>query len=913
MKQSSGLTIAIALAGVVFAALGCVGIWTDWLWFESIGRQAVFIKVLVTEVKVGVAAGGALLAFLVANLLLADRLSRVGYLKTGERTIELPGAETMGRQSVAGAFAFIVIVTLMTGLEAAGHWDQYLSFVNATAFGVKDPVFGRDVSFYVFGMPFLNFLYRNAMSAVTMGFVVSLFVYMMKRGFVITGKWIYFKPSFYVHLSLLGCVLFLVRAAGYVLMIYGMMYTSRGYLAGPGYVDVHVRVPLMWWLAGASVAAAVICAANSFFRSWKLPAVAVGLVVALSGVGAVAPAMYQALRVKPNELAMEQPYIKHQIDMTRAAYGIDQVDERPFDADGTIDARALADNQLTIKNIRLWDAKPLLQTYQQLQEIRPYYKFDKVDVDRYTIDGELRQVMVSARELSQEDLPSRAWINEHLSFTHGFGAVMSPVNKSTGEGMPDFFIRDIPPVSTAGIAVTRPQIYFGELAGDYVFTNTRSKEFDYPIGNKNHFDTYRGDGGVVIDSILKKAAFALRFSSLTMLLNTDITTTSRIQMYRNITGTGTSAGRVEKLMPMLAYDTDPYLVIDSKGRMKWIIDAYTLSSNYPYAARSKSASSSFNYLRNPVKAVVDAYDGTISYYVFDDSDPIVRTYMKIFPGLLRPRSEMPADLQAHARYPQTLFNVQSEIYMTYHMREPQVFYNKEDQWTRPNEIFYQDKTRVEPYYTIMRLPGVDKEEFVLLMPFTPVGKDNISAWMCARSDGDRYGQLLVYRFPKKRLIYGPLQIEARIDQDPEISRQFTLWSQKGSQIIRGNMLVVPIAGSLLYVEPIFLKAEKGEIPELKRVIVSSGDKVVMAESIDEALAALFGTDFSSEDDTPSQPQTAAGNKEAAATSLSPSEAIRIGLEHLEKAKDKLRGMDWQGFGRELDSLEKTLRKGGGKD
>jgi uncharacterized protein len=902
MKKNISWAIVFIAIAAIPAIFNLARFYTDWLWFSQLGYQSVFTTIFWTRIKLGVIFGTVFFACMAINLLLADRLSRVGFIKMGDHTIELPGSETLGPNIKLIMLAASAFLSFLMGMEAGSRWDMVLKYFNPTAFGLADPLFGRDISFYVFQLPFLGYLYQWATIVIFFSLIASAIVYGYKRGFVITGRGIHFRSSLYSHLSALIAVGFAIKSFGYRILAYTLLTNSHGFVSGAGYTDIHVRLPILTVLSAVSLLCAAIFLANIYLRSWKPPLAAAVLIFIASAAGAAYPEAIQRLRVVPNEISMERPYIKRQIDFTREAYDLNRIEVKPFAAAHSLSADQIRNNELTIKNIRLWDSRPLLQTYTQLQAIRTYYSFNDVDLDRYFINGEYRQVTVAARELSYDKLPARKWINERLSFTHGYGLCMSPVNRFTPEGMPDFFIRDIPPTSIAGPKIDQPQIYFGELSNDYVFVDTSSEEFDYPLGEKNVRAVYKGAGGVKLDSFFKKAAFAIRFSSLSTLLNTDINNKSRVMIYRNIVGTKTDAGLAARLMPLIYYDTDPYIVIDG-GRLKWIVDGYTATSAFPYSQMfaDDQSQTQFNYIRNSVKVVIDAYDGTADFYIFDDSDPIVKTYSKIFPGLFHRRDEFPESLRAHIRYPLFLFKTQTIVYSAYQMTDPRTFYNKEDLWSIPKEVFYQSEQQLEPYYTIMKLPGEKKEEYVLMMPFTPAKRDNLSAWMCARNDGARYGQLLVYKFPKKKLIFGPFQVEARIDQDPEISKQFSLWNQGGSQIIRGNMLVIPIEDSLLYVEPVYLKAEKGDIPELKRVVVSAGEKLAMGDNLELAIEKLLGATGLSAEPVSSAPAT------KPAEQFSIENIVLKSLNYLESAKQKARDLDWKGFGEQLDALEKTLR------
>ena len=585
-------------------------------------------------------------------------------------------------------------------------------------------------------------------------------------------------------------------------------------------------------------------------RIWPL-VTAFGLCVLVSIGGAIYAAGLQRFVVAPNEQAREAPFIVHNIAATRDAFALQRVEERELSGDAALTRRDLDANAVTLSNVPLWDHQPLKDTFSQIQEIRTYYDFVSVDNDRYMINGEYRQIMLSARELNPDSLPNRNWINEHFTFTHGYGLTLGPVNQVTREGLPTLFIRDLPPVSTVDLPVTEPSLYFGELSNDHVFVKTKTKEFHYPKGEDNVFTTYNGTGGVSVGSFGRKLLFALRFRSMKTLLSDDLTSESRILYHRRI------ADRVRLIAPFLEYDSDPYLAID-QGRLFWIQDAYTTSDRYPYAQRAGN----INYIRNSIKVVIDAYHGTTTFYAIDPRDPIAATLGRAFPGLLTPVAKMPAGLRQRMRYPQTIFAIQAAMFSTYHMDRPDVFYNKEDQWEVPAIGTPGGEQRMEPYYAVMRLPGETQAEYIQMLPFTPRQKDNLAAWMVSRSDGDRYGDLVVFKFPKQKLIFGPRQVVARINQDQVISPQITLWSQQGSQVIQGTLLVIPIEESLLYVRALYLKAEGGTIPELKRVIVAHQNEIVMEETLDAAIDRLFGKPGSA---GPAAPRPDAGAAASPAT------------------------------------------------
>ncbi|MFQ5800945.1 MAG: UPF0182 family protein, partial [Candidatus Hydrothermarchaeales archaeon] len=655
---------------------------------------------------------------------------------------------------------------------------------------------------------------------------------------------------------------------------------------GPGYTDLTVTLPALKLLTTLSILTGVSMILNIWV---KRPWFSAAMVVLLFGVHLLGLGLYagvvQEYRVRPNEIIMETPYIQNNIKYTTQAFGLGDVMESMFEVDTNLTAADIEKNALTIENIRLWDPRPLKDTYSQIQEIRLYYEFNDVDVDRYDINGNFVELMLSAREIDPSGLPTSAqnWINEHLVYTHGYGVVASPVNRVTPKGLPELLVKDIPPI-TQHFEIDRPEIYFGEMTDDYVIVNTGTEEFDYPLCDENQYTTYAADSGVLLSSFVRKLAMSMRFGTPKMILSEYITPESRILFKRNIKViTGTIA-------PFLSYDRDPYIVA-ANGRLYWIADAYTASTRYPYS----TPYSKINYVRNPVKVVIDAYTGETNFYIVDDSDPIILTYSKIFPGLFKPFQEMPGDLKAHIRYPEDMFSIQAEVYSKYHMKEARVFYNLEDMWNIPNELYESKKIEMVPYYIIMKLPGEEKEEFILMQPFTPRNKNNMISWMYGRSDPEHYGKLGVFKFPKQELIFGPLQVEALIDQDSRISEQLTLWGQVGSRVIRGNLLVIPIESSILYVEPLYLLAEQSRLPELERVIIAYGDSIVMEENLESAIAAIFGM--------PTEPSPL-----PAETDLTKEDLASRALLHYNRAVEELKAGNWSRFGKELAALEEVLRQ-----
>jgi len=753
-KYSPWIFLVAVFVGFVFFS-SIVGFVTDWWWFSELGYSQIFIKSLSTKVVLGLTATIFALVFLLTNLLLAIR-SKVPWMTTLPESLVGQPISLDNRLVKKLAIAISLVVALFFGLAAAASWQEVLKFFSATVFGVADPIFGRDITFYLFSLPVFQIGLGLIKTLIFLALIGCALVYFLRGSFNLSNlgslKQVEVKPKARAHLGALLALFLTTVAAGTYLSLFKLLISQSDPVFGAVFTDVTVRIPILW----VSIFTASLAAAMAAFWGYKgklSPLIgAVSLYVLVGFASAVIPFLVQKLVVAPNELVKETPFIKHNIAATRTAFALDKIEEREILGDKPITAADISANNLTVKNVRLWDRQPLLSTFSQIQEIRTYYEFGEVDNDRYIIDGEIRQIMLSPRELASASLPSRTWINEKLTFTHGYGVTGGPVNLVTPEGLPVLFVKDLPPKSTVEeLKITRPEIYFGELSNDYVIVKTKSREFDYPKGEENVYTTYEGKGGVEINSFLRRLLFALRFQSLKLLLSNDITNESRILYYRNI------AERVSKIAPFLTFDEDPYIVI-ADGRIYWIADAYTTSNLYPYSQPLRLNGKSINYIRNSVKVVVDAYDGSVTFYQADTEDPIIKTYAKIFPGTFRPLSQIPQSLVSHLRYPEDIFALQTAIYTVYHMDDPQIFYNKEDQWEIP-AIASEGGTsagpglpRLSPRHIIMKLPGEEKEEFILMLPFTPRAKDNLSAWMVARSDGENYGELLVYRFPKDKLI-----------------------------------------------------------------------------------------------------------------------------------------------------------------
>jgi uncharacterized protein len=904
---SRRLTLLGLLVAVFFLLPSAVQFYTDWLWFAEVGYQGVYARGLTTQSTLGLVAFGLGFAVLYLNLRLAFRVlvrrEIVVVTPEGPRAIVVDPTRLRPLLGLVAAGGAALLATM-----AASNWETWLVYWNGVSFGKTDPILGYDVGFYVFQLPFLHGLRAMVMLTLALTTLGVGLVYVgagqlrvsLARGFMI-------RPVAQTHLAVLAGCWLVTLAFGAWLAIPELLTAPSGLITGATYVDVQARMPAL--RAAAIVATlGVLLTAYQVVQPRLWPTfTAFGLYAAVSLAGAGYAAALQKFVVGPNEQARESPYIVHNIAATRDAFALERVQERELSGDAALTRRDLDANAVTLRNVPLWDHAPLQQTFSQIQEIRTYYDFVSVDNDRYLINGEMRQIMLSARELNSESLPSRNWINEHLTFTHGYGLTLGPVNQVTREGLPTLFIRNIPPESTVDLQVTEPSLYFGELSNDHVFVRTKTREFHYSKGEDNVFTTYEGKGGVSVGSFARKLLFALRFRSMKTLLSDDLTAESRVLYHRRI------AERVRLIAPFLDYDGDPYLAID-QGRLFWIQDAYTTSDRYPYAQRAGRV----NYIRNSIKVVIDAYHGTTTFYVIDAKDPIAATLGRAFPGLLTPVAQMPAGLRARMRYPQTIFSIQASMFSTYHMDRPDVFYNKEDQWEVPAiGSAAGEQARMEPYYAVMRLPGETQAEYIQMLPFTPRQKDNLAAWMVSRSDGDRYGDLVVFKFPKQKLIFGPRQVVARINQDQVISPQITLWSQQGSQVIQGTLLVIPIEESLLYVRALYLKAEGGTIPELKRVIVAHQNEIVMEETLDAAIDRLFGKAGATAPPSaalavasaaPAAPPAAVAAVPVEKASPAEAELTAQALAHYERALAAQREGNWALYGEEIKKLGEVLKK-----
>jgi len=866
------------------------------VWLSSVNYLSVFWKIITTQLGIGIFFATLFFVLSFMNFNYARRFAPPIQVEESPENGERPEMQIyrtlqsfqISKRLVIG---LSVVLAILMGISESVNWKTILMYLNRVPFGVNDPVFGHDIGFYLFSLPFLEYL-RNWLSfAIGLILVIVLVVYVAKKAIRFEYRKLSIEPPVKLHLSLLLGAYLLVQAASFWINSRKILYSSQGLIYGAGYTDININLLALRISMILCIVAAIAVFVTAKNQNVSLPIMSIAAIfIVYIVLGGVLPGIFQRVFVSPNELARERPYLVNNIEMTRLAYGLDKIDEVDFPFEGQLTFEDIQNNPETINNIRLWDWRPLEQTYNQIQAIRLYYDFLDVDVGRYYLNGDYQQVMISAREMNSAKLAQEAqtWVNQRLTFTHGYGAVMTPVNRVEPDGLPHLYIKDIPPISSVDLKVTRPEIYYGEKTEKYVIVDTDNREFNYPMGTDNVYTHYEGTGGVSISSLVRRLLFAVHFRDVNILLTRSITSDSKIMLHRNV------VDRAMQVAPFLVYDRDPYIVICDEGRLYWIQDAYTISDKFPY---SEPYSSAFNYIRNSVKVVVDAYNGDINFYVVEPEDPVIQVYQNIFPDLFKDINDMPEDLRMHIRYPVDLFQVQAEMYSSFHMQNPDVFYNREDYWNIPNEIYSANEIRMEPYYVIAKLPGLVEEEFILITPFTPSNRNNMIAWLAARNDGEDYGKMVVYKFPKDRLVYGPMQIEALIDQDSEISQQITLWSQSGSTVIRGNLLAIPIEEAVLYVEPLYLRAETGEIPQLRRVIVSNGSTVAMDVDLDSALRKLFGMALEIEEIT----REIILEEGATLKNL-----IENALQNYSAATDAAREGNWSQYGIHLNQLEDAL-------
>ena len=943
--------IGIGFVGALLLWLG-FSIFPEWLWFENLGFSPVLWTMLLSKFGFGLVVWLFLALIIGANIYVANRLSprtrTGGNLKFADDYVSQFGLPAATPKTLVTAF--ILFFTIYVASKSSTQWDLVLRYLYQQPFGITDPVFNRDIGFYLFSLPFYIFIQNGLLVLFVVAALATMGWYLEKGALKIDGDLsslqdsppalpkIILAENVKKHLIFLGGIVALLLAWAYHLKMFGLLYSAQGPAFGASYTDVHIKILAYKVIIFISIGFAAVLFINAFkFRVkiiWISSVIWIGVILVL---GTGFPILVQKFIVKPNELAKETPYIAYNIDYTRKAYNLDKIKVVNFEVNDRLSAQDLKQHDVTIQNIRIWDERPLLQTYRQIQAIRLYYDFNNVDVDRYLIDKQYRQIMLAARELVVNKLPAQAntWVNRHLTYTHGYGLAASPVNEVTSEGLPRLFIRDLPPSFEPDLKIVRPEIYYGEKTEEYVLVKTKAREFDYPKGDKNVYTTYQGKGGIHIKSFFRRLLFAIEFLDPQILFTTYLNPESRIMFKRRI------SRRTNSIAPFLDYDGDPYLVVSS-GRLYWIQDAYTTSAMYPYSQRSHSPfkNRQLNYIRNSVKVSIDAYNGDVVFYMIDEKDPIVKTYARIFPDLFKPFKEMPAELKEHIRYPKDLYKIQMETYTKYHMEDVQVFYNQEDLWQIPDEIYGERRQKMEPYYIIIKLPEDQKEEFFLMTPFTPSKKDNMIGWLAARCDLPNYGNLLVYKLPKEKLVYGPMQIEARVDQQTEISRELSLWGQRGSRVIRGNLLAIPVSETFIYVEPVYLEAIQEEnqmsptgtsqpdggakpqrtgaredpqmevaraasLPELKRVIVAFGNRLIMEKNLDKALSSILDVGIS--------PKQLASQISPQKRGEGLSDLGATALDHYNNAKAYLRDGDWTGYGRELENLEKILKEVSGME
>jgi uncharacterized membrane protein (UPF0182 family) len=886
------IILILAIILIIVALFVGARIWLNLTWFDKLGFVEVYTKILWTKV-------GLWWGFFVLFLLFAGINFLVAYRKGGIASIKIQQAgvpvEISKKVGIIIAIIGLFILALIMAGNGTRRWEVILKFLNRADFGYTDPIFSRDVSFYVFTLPVFLFLKSWSLGTLILTLIAIGFLYLVSGKISFQQNNVTITDQAKKHLIFLIFLIAVIIAWNYWLKVYQLLFSRRGLIFGAGFSDVKVSWPAFYIMIAVSLFTGVLTLIGMKKAKFKHALIGFGLLIgAAIVITGIVPAVVQQISVRPNELVKELPYIKNNIDYTRRGYNLNIIERESFPVEDSLTAADFTPEEGITKNIRLWDHRPLKATFSQIQEFRLYYDFYDVDVDRYHFGNEYRQVMLSAREINYNEISpeARTWVNEKLQFTHGYGLVMAPVNEIGEEGLPVLIVKDIPPKISVPLKIDRPEIYYGEETVPYVIVNTKLAEFDYPKGEMNVTTNYAGSGGIPIKNSLRKFLLAIRMKDLEIIFTQYLNPDSRFMVYRSI------QERVPKIAPFLRYDPNPYLVV-SGGKLYWIMDAYTTTDRYPYSTPDRDG---FNYIRNAVKITVDAYNGDVVFYVIDKEDPILQTYGNIFPNLFRDISEMPEGLYAHIRYPLYIFNIQAGQYSTYHMLDPQVFYNKEDKWTIPREIYGETETDMIPYYTIIKFAQNNEEEFVLILPFTPVNKNNMLAWMAAMCDPENYGRIIEYKFPKEKLIYGPLQIESRIDQNSEISQLFTLWSQKGSSVIRGNLLVIPIRDSLIYVEPIYLRAEQSELPELKRVIVGYQDSISLGLTLEDALYEAFGVPEAVRAVAPAEKEAEA----MPSAILGIRELIQKAGSYFTEAQNKLREGDFAGYGESIDQLSEVL-------
>lgn len=886
------------------------GLYAEWLWFDSVKYSSVFTTIILNKITLYCTLF--VFGFLLFYINLRITRKNMGLMERHEEETETREViyldqerpSSPWREFMQGAHAkwIFLAASLFGGFIlsslAGDYWIVIQQYLNRVPVGTVDPIFAKDLGFYFFNLNFYQFIYSILMTGLILVTIMVGVVYALNASSdLIFGNWSQFNVA-KSHIALLVAMIFALKAWGYVLDSYGLLFSPEGIVFGATYTDMYARLIAYKVLMVISIIITLVILINIFVKKFNLVLISIGvwLLVAIV-LGGVYPTIIQNFVVQPNEFNKERPYIETAIEYTRAAYGLDNAVNQQFDVNNQLNIYD-PDHRITIDNIRLWDWQPLMTTYKNLQQLRPYYVFDDVDVDRYIIDGKYRQVMLAAREIDQAELPDQAktWINEKLMYTHGYGLVVSPVTEVAEEGFPEFFVKDIPPRLSTDLNVERPEIYFGEVTNNYVIVNTLQEEFDYPMGEQNVFTTYEGDNGIKVNSVFRKLILSWVLKDYKMMLSSQVTNDSQVLMNRNI------VQRVKMVAPYLIYDSDPYIVVNEDGKLYWIMDAYTVTNKYPYSEPFDASRN--NYLRNSVKVTIDAYTGDMVFYIADAGDPIIKTYAAIFPDIFQPINQMPEGLKAHIRYPADMFTIQANTYRTFHMTDPYVFYNKEDPWLIPTEVVGDKSQTMEPYYIIMKLPGEEEAEYILMQPFTPKSRPNMVGWMCARMDGDQYGKLLVYHFPKQETIYGPEQIESRINQNTVIAQQLSLWDQRGSRVWRGNLLVIPMGNSILYVEPLYLQADSSKLPELKRVIAAFGNKTVMEPTLEQALISLFGR--SGDEPADGEPTPPDDSEVISPGSETVAELAQQAKLYYDQAQESLSSGDWTGYGNYLNRLKDVL-------
>jgi uncharacterized membrane protein (UPF0182 family) len=889
------LAIIIVL---LIAAFQSISFYVESLWFGSLGFEPVYWYRLQAQgaVFLGVGVTTAIVLWLLFRLVMpAGGYSRRPFIQFGQEALVIPSTETLKRLALPVA----VILGVFFGLSFSPDWNIFTLFINrAPTPSIVDPVFGRPVSFYLFTLPVLESISGWFLAVSIIGLIASILL-------SVTDMSARFKG---ISLAL-GILLVAIAFQTYVSR-YGLLFDENTLFSGVRYVDANIVIPGLWFVIAALLLGAGIAVANMSAGRVRNLGIAIA-VPALTYVvaGGIAPFYVTTFVVRPNELVRERPYIKSNIEFTRRAFGLDRIEEIPFEPRLTNAVFDPAAHPETLDNVRLWDWRALQSTLRQVQEIRTYYDFPDIDVDRYVINGKQQAVMLAARELSLNKLPSGSqnWVNERLIYTHGYGVTMNPVSRFSREGLPEFILSNMPVESTQrDVQVTRPEIYFGELTDWPVYVKTHQKEFNYPEGEANNYSTYEGTGGIRMGSLFRRLLIAWTIGDIAKVpFSDDITPDSALLMRRNI------RDRVSELAPFLLFDPDPYIIVGTDGRLYWMIDGFTTSERYPYARHLNLGNRAMNYIRNSVKVVIDAYDGSVRFYVFDETDPLIQSYRKMFPSLFTDSKQMPEFLRSHVRYPELLFRAQAAVYSTYHVENEQVFYNREDVWTIAQQGRSQQgqgaADAIEPFFVLMRFPGEKELEFVSILPFTPANRNNLIGWMAGRSDGDKYGTIRAYRFPKTRFVDGPLQIQARIDQDPQLSSQLTLWNQQGSTVIRGNLLVIPLEDTLLFVEPIYLQAERSPMPELRLVVLATQDRLAYATRFSDALSQLLEGRGA-----PPAAATAASTKPAESTQQPPAADMRSLVDRANQALADYRRLTAEGklgdAGAKLDELKRTLEE-----